>query len=85
MSMAFFWVALATADFNNLMMILAAAFLVKVKIFNASSDLFPRIRSATNRAFLGAIRTNLNLAFTSILSLILYAVFGLILVFRSPE
>ncbi len=58
------------ADFNNLMMILAAAFLVKVRIFNDSSDLFPRTRSATNRAFLGEILANLNLAFTSIFSLI---------------
>ena len=73
------------ADFNNLMRILAAAFFVKVRIFKASSDLFPRIRSATNRAFLGAILTNLNFALTSILLSIFYAAFPLILVFRSPE
>jgi len=83
--MVFFWVALAMADFNNLMRILADAFLVKLRIFIASSDLFPRTRSATNRAFLGEILANLNLAFTSILSLISYAGFALILVFRSPE
>ena len=59
------------ADFSNFMRILAAAFFVKVRMFKASSDLLPRIRSATNRAFLGAIRTNLNLALTSIFLLTL--------------
>src|SRR4030043_2242452 len=74
------------ADFNNLMRSLAAAFFVKVNIFKASSDLLPRIRSATNCAFLGATRTNFNLAFTSISPFTCYgAAFPLILVFRSPE
>ena len=73
------------ADFNNLMRILAAAFFVKVRIFIASSDPFPRIRSATNRAFLGETLTNLNFALTSISHSIFYAAFPLILVFRSPE
>src|SRR4030066_2554828 len=84
--MFFFWVALAMADFNNLMTILAAAFFVKRRIFKASSDLLPRIRSATNCAFLGPTRTNLNFAFTSIPPFTRYGVaFPLILVFRSPE
>jgi len=39
--MFFFWVALAMADFNNLIRILAAAFFVKVRIFKASSDFLP--------------------------------------------
>src|SRR4030042_2066250 len=74
------------ADFNNLMRSLAAAFFVKVNIFKASSDLLPRIRFATNCAFLGATRTNFNLAFTSISPFTCYgAAFPLILVFRSPE
>jgi len=56
------------ADLNNLMMTLAAAFGVNIRIFKASSDVLPRIKSATSLAFLGAIRENLNLAFTSISS-----------------
>ena len=64
--MFFFCVALATADFNNFKTILAAAFFVKERMFRASSDLLPRIRSATNLAFLGPKRANLNLALTSI-------------------
>src|SRR4030042_6762786 len=84
--MFFFWVALAMADFNNLMTILAAPVFVKVRRFKASSDLLPRIRSATNCAFLGPTRTNLNFAFTSISPFTRYGVaFPLILVFRSPE
>src|SRR4030042_5921559 len=84
--MFFFWVALAMADFNNLMTILAAAFFVKIRIFKASSDPLPRIISATNRTFLGPTRTNFNLAFTSMLPFTCYGVaFPLILVFRSPE
>src|SRR4030067_1187602 len=84
--MFFFWAALAMADFNNLMTILAAAFFVKRRIFKASSDLLPRIRSATNCAFLGPTRTNLNFAFLSISPFTRYGVaFPLIVVFRSPE
>ncbi len=65
--MFFFWVALAMADFNNLMMTVAAAFFVKDRMFKASSDPLPRTKSATNLAFLGANLANLNFAFTSIL------------------
>ena len=64
------------ADFNNFKRILAAAFFVKERMFKASSDLLPRIRSATNLAFLGPKRANLNLALTSIfLSILLGSLF----------
>ena len=56
------------ADFKSLMTILAAAFGVNVRILSASYDVLPRIKSATNLAFLGAIRVNLSFAFTSISS-----------------
>ena len=64
------------ADFNNFKIILAAAFFVKERTFRASSDLLPQIRSATNLAFLGPKRANLNLALTSIsLSILLCSLF----------
>jgi len=58
--------ALATADSSTFFMISAAFLLLKARRLSASPTFFPRIWSATKRAFWAEIRAPESLAATSI-------------------